>query len=273
MPSSASADAGVALLVLEEPLQVLPRQARAGADEVLHQHLLRGGGVAELEGRVDLRDRLVPAQLLLVHQLGEEERRHRLRVRRGDEERVRVDRVRLAQLVDAEAALVDDLAAVDEAKADAGDVELLHPRRDEVLQRRDALRVERVRLLPRERLARVALRAQAAEMSENGRAALLERRLGRVDDQHRPDLPARQRQREDDVAARWATSRSRSRAAPPSRRAPPRRRELQRPLEVRLEGGPGRGDRGVGVLRLDVDDRERASPAPAGRGRRPSPSS
>ena len=117
VPSSSSADAGVSLRVLEQPLEVLPRHAGARADEVLHEHLLRRRGVAELERWVELRDRLVPAQLLLVDELGEQERRQRLRVRRGDEQRVRVDRVGLAQLLHAEAARPDDLPAVDEGEA------------------------------------------------------------------------------------------------------------------------------------------------------------
>ena len=99
----------------------------AGADEVLDQHLLRGVGVAELERGVDLGDRLVPAQLLLVDQLARAAASSCALVFDAiDEERVRVDLVGLAQLAHAEAALVDDLAVVDEARPDAGDVELLH---------------------------------------------------------------------------------------------------------------------------------------------------
>ena len=57
---------------------------------------------------------------------------------------------RLAQLLHAEAACPDDLAAVDEGEAHARHVELLHPVLDELLQRRDPRRVQRVRLLPGE---------------------------------------------------------------------------------------------------------------------------
>src|SRR6185312_3695253 len=81
---------------------------------------------------------------VLVDQLGELQGRHRLGVGGGDEERVGIDRIEFAERLHAQAALVDDLAAVDQAEADARDVELLHDVLREVLEQGDAFGVERM---------------------------------------------------------------------------------------------------------------------------------
>ena len=60
---------------LEEPFQILARQSGACAHQVLHQNLARGRGIAQFELRIDFGDRLVPAQLLLIHKPREQKRR------------------------------------------------------------------------------------------------------------------------------------------------------------------------------------------------------
>ena len=63
---------------LEDPLQVLARQSGACAHEMLHENLARRLGVAQLKVRVDFRDWLIPAQLLLIHKTREQKRGHAL---------------------------------------------------------------------------------------------------------------------------------------------------------------------------------------------------
>src|SRR5262249_1280293 len=89
---------------LEQPLQVLSWQAGARADQVFHPYLPGGLCAAQLERRVDARDGRVPAELLRVDQLGQEERRQGLAVGSDEEQRIGVDARGLAQLAHAESA-------------------------------------------------------------------------------------------------------------------------------------------------------------------------
>src|SRR5205809_7978069 len=86
----------------EEPLEILPRQARARADEMLQEDAPGDAGITDPEGRVDLRHRRVPAEAALVDELREQERRERLGVRGDDVEAVRGDRLGPAALANAE---------------------------------------------------------------------------------------------------------------------------------------------------------------------------
>ena len=63
---------------------------------MLHEDLPRGVSISEPEVRIDLGNGLIPLQFALVNQLGEEQRRHGLGIGGGGEERVGVDRIRLA---------------------------------------------------------------------------------------------------------------------------------------------------------------------------------
>jgi hypothetical protein len=96
---------------IEQPLKSW-RGRPAGAHQVAHQHLARGRGVAEPES-IDLGDRLVPAQLAVVGQSGEQQRGQRLGVGGGEEQRVAVDRIGPTERLDAEAAGIHELAAVE----------------------------------------------------------------------------------------------------------------------------------------------------------------
>ena len=78
-----------------------------------HQHLPRGISISQSEIWVSLVNRFVPSQFVLVDQFREEQCRHRLGVGSGQEERVGVDRVRLAERLHAETFLKYNLAAVD----------------------------------------------------------------------------------------------------------------------------------------------------------------
>ena len=245
------------LPVLEEPLHVLPRHPGTRADEVFHEHLARGGGVTEFERRVHLGDGLIPAQLLLVHELGEKQRRHRLGVGRRDEERIGVDLVRFAQLLHSETALEDDFPAVDQTEADAGHAELLHPAGDEVLHHGDPLFVQRMRLLPGEALALIALWTQARHAQSELSRALLERRVGRVDQDRDPVRVRPPRLTEDGRALVRRRLVLVELPLLPAVQRSLRLHELQRTLRLGAIGGPGGGDRGVGVLRArDVHDHE-----------------
>ena len=141
---------------------------------------------------------------------------------------------------------------------DAGDAELLLRRLDEPAELRDPRRVERVRLLARERLARVALRQEPAEDQRHLRAALLADRLRHVVDHHGPEA-VRERALSADVPL---LVRRRlvvvGLLLRPAVLVGPVVRDLQRPLALRLVRGPGRGDRGVGVLGRDVHERDGA---------------
>ena len=180
---------------LEQPLEVLPRQPRARADQVLDQHLARGVGVPELELRQELRDRRRPRDLLLIDQPPEQHRRHRLRVRRDHVERVRVGLLRLPQLLHPEPAGEHHLAALHERKRGSRHTELLEPPLDERSQLLDPRLVEAVGLPPRERLARVALREQPPEDESHLRPPLLRHGIRHVVDPHQVQVPVPRRPR------------------------------------------------------------------------------
>ena len=63
---------------------------------------------------IDLGDRLIPVELSLVDQFGQEEGGHALSVRRHHEQRVGVHWRGLAELAHADATLEDHLAMIDE---------------------------------------------------------------------------------------------------------------------------------------------------------------
>ncbi len=164
------------------------------------------------------------------------------------------DRVGLAQLLDAEAARPDRLAAVDEGEAHTGHVEHLHSAGHEVLEGREPLLVQRVRFLPGEGLALVALGPEALQGQTDRPASLFEGRLGPVEENHRPGVPGAPGHGLDHgplIGRRLVLVDLPLLPAVPSRLGC---RELQRPFEGGPVGGPPRGDRGVGVFRLHVDD-------------------
>ncbi|MEG8024746.1 hypothetical protein QP162_10405 [Sphingomonas aurantiaca] len=78
------------------------------------------GGIAKPERRIGLDDWFVPTELTAIDQLGEQERRHTLGVRRNHESRVCVDWIGLADGFHADAAFLDDAALIDEGVFDAG---------------------------------------------------------------------------------------------------------------------------------------------------------
>ncbi len=143
-------------------------------------------GIAEAKRRIEIDDLLVPAHLALVDQLGQQQGRHCLGVGGGDEERVGVDRIGLAQRPHAKAAFEDDLAAVDQGQPDPRDFELPHGVLQEILEQRDPFGVQRMGLAACEPLARITLGPQASDRERKGRTASLEGRLRRLDDDDRP---------------------------------------------------------------------------------------
>src|SRR6201999_1645980 len=129
--------------------------------------------IAELELRQQLRGRRLPGDLAGVHELCEQQRREPLRVRGDHVERIAVAFRGAAELADADAAGVHDLAVLHEAERHARYASRLRAVRDELGERRDARGIQAVRLLARERLTRIALRQQLVEDQRDLRAALL----------------------------------------------------------------------------------------------------
>ena len=186
--TGADTDRPLRRTALEEPLQILAGHSRAGADEMLDQHLPGDVRIRELEAGIGLHHWLVPADPVPVDQSRQQERRHSLGVGRGDEERVGVHLLRLPELADAEAALPHHLSPVDEGEADAGHAELVHRRLDECLEGLDAGRVERMSLAAGEGFPRIAPGPEAADHQTGGGEALLEGGLGPVEHHHRPGV-------------------------------------------------------------------------------------
>ncbi len=239
---------------LEDPLEVLPRQAGAGADELPDEHLLRRFGVAQLERGQEARDRRVPGQLALGDEAREQQRGERLGVGRDHEERVAVDLRRLAELAHAVAPGEDELSVLDDPERDSRNAELLLARLDETAELGEAGRVESVRLLSGERLARVALRLESVEDQRDLRSPLFADRLRHVVDHDRPAAAGVRRQRQHVallVRRRLVVVGALLR---PAVAVGPVAGDLERPLRVRLVRGPGRRDRRVGVLPVDVDE-------------------
>src|SRR2546425_5571481 len=98
----------------EEPLEILARQARARADEVLHEDLSGDLVVADPEGRVDPRHRRVPAEAALVDEAGEQERGEWLGVRGDDVQAVGADGLGPPALANADALFDERRALVEE---------------------------------------------------------------------------------------------------------------------------------------------------------------
>ena len=238
----------------ENPLEVLAWQAGAGADQVLDEHAPRGVGIAELERRVHLRDGLLPIELLRIHQPRQQKRRQRLRVGSGDEQRVLVDGIGLAELADAQSPLEHHLAAIDEAERDPGHAELFHTAFEKRFDVRDALGVERVRSASGEGLPLVAFRPQALRDERERCGASLECGFGSVDDEHGPRGAGAVGDRLHDRALvrRGLVLVNAPRVPAVARRSI--RGELQRPFRVRLVNLPGGRNRGVSIRSLHVDD-------------------
>ena len=135
------------VLELEQPFEILPRQARARADQVLDQHPTRRVGVAKLEGWQKGRDRRVPRELALVHELGQHQCRQGLRVRRDHEEGVGIRCRGAAQLAHAESPREDDLAVLYQSHRNAWHACLSKTAFDERRQRGNLRRPKLLRRL------------------------------------------------------------------------------------------------------------------------------
>ena len=200
------------------------------------------------------RDRRVPRELPFVDQRREEQRRHRLGVRRDHEERVAVDRGRFAELAGAEPAGEDDLAVLDQPDGDAGHAERHAASLDERANLGHALVVERVRLPAGERLALIALREQAIEDERHLRETLLRGGLGHVLDDDGPDVAAAHGGR--GHIAPFVRRRLVGIPLPigPAVAVGRGRGHLERPLRVRLVRRPCRLHRGIRVGSPHVDE-------------------
>ena len=180
----------------EEPLEVLAGQARARADQVLHADASGDFGVPDLEARVDLRHRRVPAEAALVDEPGEQERGERLGIRRDDVEAVGGDGLGPAALANAEALFDERRVLVEEHDRDAGHVGgFAHPV-GERLQVSHARRVQRPGRSAPVRFADVAGGTQAVVHEPDLGAASLDGREGAVDeDDHRERVLPRDERR------------------------------------------------------------------------------
>ena len=127
----------------EEPLEILTGQARARADQVFHEDASGDVGVADLEGRVDVRHRRVPVEATLVDQSREHERRERLGVRGDHVQGVGGDGLVPPALANAEALFDERPVPVEERDRDARHVGRIAHAVDERLQLRDPRRVQR----------------------------------------------------------------------------------------------------------------------------------
>ncbi|MBK6332140.1 MAG: hypothetical protein IPF45_00010 [Thermomonas sp.] len=176
------------LFALEQPFVVLARHAGAGADQVLHQHLVTGGGVAQLEGRIHVPGARVPVQLAGIDQLGQHQGGQRLGVGSDHETGVAIHRVRLAEIAHAVAARQHHLAVLHDADGHARHFEVLAHLLDELADLLQARGIQLVRGAPGEGLAGVAGRLEALVDLGELRAALLGNGLVHVHRDHRPVL-------------------------------------------------------------------------------------
>ena len=243
-------------LELQQPLEVLTRQARARAHQVLHEHATRGVGVAQLELRQHGGHRRVPRQLSLAHQRAQHQRRHGLGVGRDHVEGVAIHRRRLPQLPHAEADGRHHLATLHQANRHARHTQRLLRAFHEGAELLDPRSVQGVRLAPRKRLALIPLGQQAPEDQLHLRQALLACRLRHVVDPHRPLIAVAHRPG-DDVAA--LVRRDLIDVRPlvlPAVLVRTRGLGLQRPLRIRAVGRPGAGHCCVGVGGLHVDQHD-----------------
>ena len=115
-----------AALACGQPVQVVPGQARAVAQQVDGGHLLRRHRVVEVELGEHGTDRRVPGEGAFVDVHGQQGGGEGLRVRADGEERVRRRGELLLDVAPAVALRVDDLAVFDDRDAEAGDLPLGH---------------------------------------------------------------------------------------------------------------------------------------------------
>ncbi len=127
---------------VQPPFVVAARHPGAGADEVAHLHPVRRRFVAEPEAGIGLHHRLGPGELPLIDQTGEQQGRQRFGIRRDHEQRMRIDRRRIAQPPYAEPAFEQDPAMIDHRDRSTGYAEFVHGMADERLQRLDPRRIE-----------------------------------------------------------------------------------------------------------------------------------
>ena len=169
---------------------------------------------------------------------------------------VSVHRFRLAQCLHAKTTLKDNLAAVDEAEANARDAELLHGVLDEVLEQGDAFGVQWPGFLPAEHLALISLRAQAADRQREARDAFLKGRAGRFDDRDGPILAGPPGQRVDHRPLIGRGLIIVDVPLVPAILGRLRRRDSERPVCARTVACPAGSDRGRGIRGSDVDQRQ-----------------
>ena len=141
--STAIAFSGVSALEVEDHSRSWRGRPVHAQIRCLTSTCLRDVVGAEPERRQQARHERVPAELAVVDELREHQRRQLLRVRRDHELGVGVDlEIRLREVAQADAAREDDLAVLHDAVADAGDAHLRLGVRDE---RRDLTRAVRRR--------------------------------------------------------------------------------------------------------------------------------
>jgi hypothetical protein len=128
---------------------------------VLQKDASGDAGVPDLEARVDLRHRRVPAEAALVDEPGEQEGGQRLRVRGDDVQAVGGDRLGPAALANAEALFDQRRVLVEEHDRNAGHVGGFPHPVDERPQVRHARRLQRPGRSTLVRLADVAGGTQA----------------------------------------------------------------------------------------------------------------
>ena len=110
----------------DQRITAVGRQARAMAEHVADGDLLAHPRVGEREAGIEAADRGIPGRHAVADDGGDQRGGERLRQRGDLEDRLRRDRLRLAQLAHAEAAFVDHLIVVDHRHRRAGDPGLGH---------------------------------------------------------------------------------------------------------------------------------------------------
>ena len=247
---------GSQVSVLEEPFIILTRQPGASADQMLDQDAARDVCVAELERWQEACDGRLPGQLAFVQELRKHQRRQRLRIRRDDIKRVGVRCGRSAEFTDAEAAREDDLAILNDANRRSRHAELLKPGLYEARELGDPLCVKLVGGLAGECLAFVTLRQQPAEDQCDLPSSLLADRLVHVVNNDGPYIaPATRVRRDITLFVRGGLIRVVTNVRP-AIVVGEVVLDFKKPFRIGAIRGPGRRDRGVGVLCLYVDQRD-----------------
>src|SRR5262249_473162 len=141
--------------------EVLARKPGTSANKMFKENLASHIRIAELEVRISFDYRLIPSNLPLIHEPGQQERGHTLGVGGCHKKRVAIDALRFAQFASAKPTFIDNTTAVQEGKRNPWNFQLLHRSLDEVLQFRDAVGGERDRLPACEGLFVVPLWSQA----------------------------------------------------------------------------------------------------------------